>query len=238
MMNKLLGRVGNGNEVSDAVAVVNEEVMTANHALAEIAEELQSQREYIKAMEVRLHTRSEAAFNDLQKSFEKGIETAVDVIKGQLTSIQSSPEEVVVEIERRTNDEKKLHALKENKAELQSVVAECLVNDLPLVSEIAMYKYPQLTPQGEAVYDEVMRYIIQLAKITGRNKEYYTNTRMYQGFFKQFGIKRYGREIIRTAKGKTMKTLLATIILNGHIKQYVNYVVAMTDKEKALITGK
>lgn len=237
MMNKIFGRNEVSNGVVEAVAVVNEEVLTTNEMVASILKEMESQREYIKAMEVRLHTRSEDVFAEMQKTFEQGMETAVSIVKKEVAKIGeiTKPQEVVKAIERRSAGEKKLRAIDANMAKMQDIVAEQLVNDLPLIKERSHYAHPHLTPQGDAVYKEVSRFLTQLAKINGRNKEYYTNTAIYQRFFDRFGIKRYDRISIRMSDGRSTKTLLGAVIVNGHIKQYVNFIKSLSNAERNAI---
>ena len=243
MMSKVFGRANSSEEVVEKLEELSSQVeeqgaglVSVNTNVVEMHKVLEGFRQYIEGMEVRLHTRSEAAFNDMQKAFEQGIETTINVVKKEISQLGeiAKPQEVVKEIERQTASEKKVRALDTNMSKLQGVVAEYLVNELPLISDVKGYKYPQLTPQGDAVYKEVTRFITQLAKIAGRNKEYYTNSDVYQMFFDRFGISRYGRATVRTSKGRQMTTLLATIIVNGHIKQYINFIKTLSNKEKEL----
>ena len=244
MMSKVFGRVNANEEVVEMLADINSQVeeqgaslIAVNTNVVEMHKVLEGFRQYIEGMEVRLHTRSEAAYNDMQKAFEQGIDSAVGIIKKEVAKIgeMSKPQEVVKAIERRSAGEKKLRAIDANMAKMQDIVAEQLVNDLPLIRERSHYAHPHLTPQGDAVYKEVSRFLTQLAKINGRNKEYYTNTAIYQRFFDRFGIKRYDRISIRMSDGRSTKTLLGAVIVNGHIKQYVNFIKSLSNAERNAI---
>jgi len=237
MMSKVFGRSSNEElvntvaELSDRLDEQNAGLISVNSNIVEINKMMEGFRQYVEGMEVRLHTRSEAAFNDMQKSFERGIETTLSIVRKEISRIGevAKPQEVVKEIERQTENEKKTRALDANMVKLQEVVAEYLVNDLPLVRERSPYTHPQFTPQGDAVYREVTRFLTELAKINGRNKEYYTNASVYQRFFDRFNIKRYKRATVRTSDGKQFTTLLAAIIVNGHIKQYINFIKSLSN---------
>src|SRR5699024_8435727 len=241
MMNKVFGRANDNEEVVEMLTDINSQVeeqgaslIAVNTNVVEMYKVLEGFRQYIEGMEVRLHTRSEAAFNDMQKAFEQGIDSAVGIIQKEVAKIgeMSKPQEVVKAIEQRTAGEKKLRAIDANMAKMQEVVAEYLANDLPLVREHSHYTHPQLTPQGDVVYKEVTRFLTQLAKIAGRNKEYYTNAGVYGRFFKRFNIRKYKRATIRMASGQQTTTLLAAIVLNGHIKQYINFIKTLSNKDK------
>lgn len=240
MMGRVFGRTGANDEVigilSDLTERVEEQnagLIATNTHVVDVVKLVEGLRQYNEAMEVRIRKQNEVMIEQLQESFEEGMKTAVSLFKDELTKVAEmvKPQEVVKAIEKRSTNERKLRLLDANKSKLQSVAATYLVNDLPLVSEKARYKYPELTPQGEAVYKEVMRFITQLAKITGRNKEYYTNSDVYQDFFDKFELERYDRGFIRTSKGKQIKTLLAMIIVNGHIRQYINFIISLSDEE-------
>src|SRR5699024_4277058 len=149
MMNKVFGRANANEEVVEMLTDINSQVeeqgaslIAVNTNVVEMYKVLEGFRQYIEGMEVRLHTRSEAAFNDMQKAFEQGIETTINVVKEEISQLGeiAKPQEVVKEIERQTASEKKIRALDANMSKLQGVVAEYLVNDLPLVSEIKRYQ--------------------------------------------------------------------------------------------------
>src|SRR5699024_11438204 len=160
MMNKVFGRANANEEVVEMLTDINSQVeeqgaslIAVNTNVVEMYKVLEGFRQYIDGMEVRVHTRSEADFNDMQKAFEQGIDSAVEIIQNEVAKIgeMSKPQEVVKAIEQRTAGEKKLRAIDANMAKMQEVVAEYLANDLPIVREHSNYTHALFTGQRDVV---------------------------------------------------------------------------------------
>lgn len=205
--------------------IVKTEAQTAQ--IAETEKTMSTMRAQFEAMESRLK-------HEFTKGLEKGIEYAITTITAELSKVGSgaSAEEVVTKISKRTATEKRERNFEIVRTRLERVMARHLVNDLPLFKVMDKYKHPMLTPQGKAVYEAISEFTVQLAKVSGRTKEYFTNTGQYNKFFKIYGITRYKGATVKTGQFTNTTTVYAAVILNGHEKQYIEYLFSLLEELK------
>ncbi len=235
MMNRLFGRgedlEGAVMALSERVDMQNKNIISVNTNVVEMGGVVERLRDYLEVMEVRQYKQFESLLDVHVKEVDKAVTGVIEAVKSEIQALPNATE-VVKAIDTRSKEERKLRNFRVAKSKLDPVTAKYLVNDLPLVTTRKDVKTPQLTPQGQIVYNAISKFIVDVAKVSGKNKESFTSSRMYSRFFKQFGIKRYEREDVLKTDGKNMRTLLATIMLKGHIVQYVNFLMGVLEKEK------
>lgn len=229
----------NTEDLAVAVEGLTNQVTVQNRAITEMEQVIANLRQYNEAMEVRLHKQSEDMIVQLRDSFEAGIDNALQMFRSEIATLGklTQPKEVVKAIEQRSGAERKLRQLALIKSRLEKVVAKYLMHDVPLSNHPARYKHPGLTPQGIAVYEAIGEFITSTAKIVGKNKEAYTSSKRYEEFFRKYRITPYDRHTVRKPDGKTLHTLLSVIIVNGHIRNYVDFIGKIHDEEVARIKG-
>lgn len=118
---------------------------------------------------------------------------------------------------------------------LGTIFTEYVHGDTPLFKKDGTSKHVQLTKTGEIVYNEVSVALKNFAKAIGANKEKFTNRGVYDKFFKSAKIQSYKRIPVTFPNRTTKQVLLATIIVNGHIGDYIKYVINEIKSEKAAI---
>lgn len=242
MMNKLFGR-NEGSNVEELIGGLearvdeqNRNLITTGTAVIELERVIENMRKYNEAMEVRLRRQSEAMVGEIKEVFEQGYDRAVTLIMDEVKTLGAAakPKEVVKAIDTRTREEKKLRQYRTIKQRLESDIARHLMHDLPLVSR-GRYKNGTLTPSGEAIYESISKFLVNMAKVSGVKKEQYTNRSRYNRFFKEKGIAPYNRASLRKRDGSQVNTLLAAIVENGHVRQYVDYIISILEAEKKKI---
>src|SRR5699024_12870273 len=97
MMNSIAPKLTLSNGVVEAVTGVGEEVTLTNELVASLMDEIREQREYIKAMEVRLHTRNEAAFRDVEKMISEKGKAVAKIGLGALAEPQDGVKEIDIQ---------------------------------------------------------------------------------------------------------------------------------------------
>ncbi|MDQ0174459.1 hypothetical protein [Bacillus chungangensis] len=203
----------------------NDEVIGA---IGEVTGQQASMFELVRGIQSSLEmmeTRLTIEINKISKNFED------ELAEIKKIAINGSPKEVVKAIEGKTQEEKKQRQYRAIRVRLESTMAKYLVNDLPLYKENARYKNAEITPQGLAVYEAISEFLIKLAKVSGKSKEQFTNYGRYRKFFRIYGIKPYTKMTVRRSDGTTMSTLLAAVIVNGHVRQYLDYILGILKEE-------
>ena len=224
MMNRIFGR---NETVEERVAALesriseqNRSLMVAGTAVIELEKVIENLRKYNEGMELRILKQN----NELKDAMQAGFEKAIELVKSEIMALgeQVKPAEVVKAIDNRSREEKIIRRFDAIKARMDKVVAQDLMHDIPLVSK-GVYKNPTFTPSGERVYDAVTEFNTNLAKVCGVKKEFFTNRKRYDDFFKRWQIKPYDKISVRTRDGRTNRTVLSAIIAGGHVRQYIEY---------------
>ena len=209
---------GVNNEVIESMVEVNEKQATVADLVALLQKSVEGIDVKLEMMEGRIVER----INTMYEKFDH------DLAEIKVKAISVSKEEVVKAIDNKSKENRKQQNIRIIQSKLDRAVAKYLAPGLPLVKETSMRKHPLMTPQGMKVYEAISAYIVGMAKVQVVNKEQYTNKGKYVEFFKQYGIKPYERVNVTKPDGKGMRTLLATIMLNGHTVQYLNYIQKVT----------
>lgn len=181
---------------------------------------------------MRAHT--EAMETRLKYEFVKGLESAVELFTAEIAKIGkgATAQEVVNAVGKKTAEERFERNLKVVEANMNKAMARYLVNDLPLYRWSTNSKNPTLTPQGVAVYEAISKFTVDLAKVVGVKKETYTHNSKYARFFRNYGIDKYKRITVNYGDRSNRHTLCAAVIVNGHVKQYIDFLMTLLEEER------
>lgn len=238
MMNRIFGRNDQVEEMIGGLETrideQNRSLIATGTAVIELEIVIENMRKYNEAMEVRLRKQSERMIEVVKEEFEKGFDTAVQSIKETVVSLgkAAQPKEIVKAIDTKAKEERKIRQFNIVRTRLEKAMAKYLVGDIPLCKESSRYKNIEITPQGLAIYEATSEFITNIAKVSGKNKEKFTNYGVYRRFFRTYGINPYKRATVRKSDGTNMSTLLAAVIVNGHIQQYIEFLFTVLEAEK------
>lgn len=238
MMNRIFGRNDQVEEMIGGLETrideQNRSLIATGTAVIELEKVIENMRKYNEAMEVRLRKQNERMVEAFKEEFERGFDNAVQSIKETVVSLgkAAQPKEVVKAIDSKAREERKIRQFNIVRTRLEKAMAKYLVGDIPLCKESSRYKNIEITPQGLAIYETISEFITNMAKVSGKNKEKFTNYGVYQRFFRTYGINPYKRVTVRKSDGTNISTLLAAVIVNGHIQQYIEFLFTVLEAEK------
>jgi hypothetical protein len=164
--------------------------------------------------------------------YEKGFKLVfgeIEKLREEMKSI-NGPKAVVKGIEDKEKaDEKKL-MLRESLLILNTLIArfgDKKAKDFYV--KVKDNKLPIMTEAGVRYYEGIAEAVNKLATALEVNREKIVN-KMYAPFFRQIGVKRYKRESIRIGD-KSSTLMYTTIIIRGHGKPFVEYLVNEVEGE-------
>lgn len=195
-----------------------------------VSEQQTGMYELIQGLQAQLEMRESRFFAKLNE-----IDRRFDIVLAEIKEIalNSSPAEVVKAIDNKTKEDEKLRKLGEAHAKLRDEISRHLLHtDIPLISRNSTSKNPTFTPSGQALYRAVGNFTVDMAEVFGGKRERYTNRKMYDDFFKRWNIKPYGRTTVNFRDKGVANALLASIIVNGHIRQYLEYLYGVYMNER------
>ncbi|NYV67627.1 hypothetical protein HYI36_20320 [Bacillus sp. Gen3] len=186
-------------------------------------------RSYLEASESR--TKHDIAQNI--QSIKQEVVERISEIDLKISKIKpgSSATEVVKQISKSSEEEQTLKRLKALVSQLNRILVENIIDGLPLYTVNSSSKHPFLTKQGRTIYDAWGKTASNLAKICGCNKEAFTNAKKYDEFFKSIRTKNYDKMSANYTDKKTVKTKYAAVILQGHAKEYTQFLLELVKKE-------
>ena len=209
--------------LQNKVEVQNNQITTQTELIDGAVKTLAVFRAYLESMESRI-----------ARGYEHHGNVIKDELSAQIEELKSAinPKEVVNQITKSSKENQIQRNLRAIKSLLNKAIVENCIDNLPLYSVNKTSKHPVLTPQGKALYGAWNKAVKNLAKVSGCNEEKFTHSKRFDEFFKSIGVKRYKRTSV-VCDDKTIKTLWAAIIVNGHAKEYTQFLLSIVENSLA-----
>jgi hypothetical protein len=214
-----------------------DEQMTTDQLALIVENGVQKQEDGMYRLESMMG-KSDFRFERLEEGYAAIIEK-YQAMEKMLMSIgnmlsSNNAQSVVREFEDSEETKTKLAEINEVSATLNEVFVSVLSNGNVKLYEFPSGKkrVPRLTEEGDRVYEMFGEVVITLANILGIKKEVYQNRGKFLQFYKGIGIKPLTRSSIVRKDGKPITTVWATIIREGHAKEYANYLRKFIDEAK------
>lgn len=222
---------GNEQSAENMLIELNTKVGELTHQQSIANTTIVTMRAYMESMESRL-----------KHEFTRGFETGFSMVLSEVTSLLRSSngnnqgadaKSVVKELEKRTVSDKHARNFAIVRRKLERAITKYLMHDIPLCVTVKGSKNRMLTQQGVALYKEISGFTEKLAEASGRSKGYFTHPKRYARFYSQYNIAKLEKTIANTPDDGPVYSVFATIILNGYVKQYIDFLLMLLEEEKA-----